>query len=447
MNLYRNLRRQVSLFFLGLVFLFPTSGLYGQILTLTPSLSVSERYDDNIFQQSSNTEDDFVTTLTPGLRLRYNPSADTLFDLDYRIAIERFADHTDQNQISHLGFFRFDSALTRLISLNVRDRLVITEEQEDRVVEIDDATGLRPVSDQARRRTIRNRGNAALDVRIAPRIIVGLLLDSLFVDVDVPDEVDEFRYTVGLNIGYLTHIARESRVSLDYKMTFHNFDENEPVPSEDEQADFDVQTMSINFRHAFNPKLLGDFAVGYSMTSSDDSGIDEDTALTAQVRITRTLRTGQIVLGYLRGFTSGAGEGGSVIADTFTLSASAHVTPKITTSLEANVSFFDFRQEGGDDRYFWTIRPALTYQMLRFWNFVLSYDVASTQFDNPDEADRLDQRLRFTSRFILRDQLFLDLTYRYASRKFSGGDELSGGAEFDRNQIFLMLTYAPSFFL
>src|SRR5262245_50250298 len=46
-------------------------------LVLVPFLAVSERYDDNIFQDSSNKESDFITAVTPGIRLHYLPQPET----------------------------------------------------------------------------------------------------------------------------------------------------------------------------------------------------------------------------------------------------------------------------------------------------------------------------------------------------------------------------------
>src|SRR5713101_8229891 len=39
-----------------------------QRLTLTRSLSVGERYDDNIFETRTNKQHDFITVLSPGIR-------------------------------------------------------------------------------------------------------------------------------------------------------------------------------------------------------------------------------------------------------------------------------------------------------------------------------------------------------------------------------------------
>src|SRR5262245_3126024 len=42
-----------------------------QRLTLTPLLSLGERYDDNIFATQTNEQHDFITVLSPGIRVQY----------------------------------------------------------------------------------------------------------------------------------------------------------------------------------------------------------------------------------------------------------------------------------------------------------------------------------------------------------------------------------------
>src|SRR5262249_19638821 len=62
--------------------------------TLTPFLSIGERYDDNIFLTPSRDKvDDFITLPAAGIRIRYRPSFVTALDFDYRLDGEVFARH------------------------------------------------------------------------------------------------------------------------------------------------------------------------------------------------------------------------------------------------------------------------------------------------------------------------------------------------------------------
>jgi hypothetical protein len=274
-----------------------------------------------------------------------------------------------------------------------------------------------------------------------------LLFDSLIDDVEEADEVDEFRYTFGAEFGYLTNIRRESRLRLFYDVTLHSFSENAPLlPGQTERPDFQVHTINVGYLHAFSPTLVGDAAVGYAITTSDDTTEDDHAAFVANLGLTKTLRDGRIALRYRRTLTSGRGEGGSVLADIFTLTILTGLTPKITAGLSSNLSFFDFQAAGDEDedRTFWVIRPSLAYQMLRFWRLSFDYEFSSTNFESSTQADRTEHHLIFTSQFTIREALFLSLIYRYSARQFGDG-ATDGDQDFKRNEVLLSVSYAPTF--
>jgi hypothetical protein len=210
-------------------------------------------------------------------------------------------------------------------------------------------------------------------------------------------------------------------------------------------ADFAVHTAKTGVRHDFSPTWSGDIALGYAVVTSVDPVLDGDASIVANIGITKTLRTGQASFNYRRGVISGGGEGGSVIADTFTVSFSAGLTAKITAGLSSNLSFFNFQQAPRSSRLFWTIRPSLVYQMLRFWSLSVACDYAVTDFDRADRADQHDLQWTFISQFALQERLFLNLTYRYTSRQFDEVTPSDRTREFDRDEIMLTVTFAPPF--
>ena len=438
--------RSLLLLWTAIILLYSAITASGQILTLTPSLSLSERYDDNIFEVHSGKSDDFVTVVSPGVLLRYVPRRDAELNLEYQADFEFFAGHTDQNNVSQRGLLRFAGPLTRSLSVNARESLIITEEPNNRRLEIDEVIGLRPVSEQGRARTLHNRADVRLDAQLAPRALLGLLFESVIDNVNIPQEVDEFQYTIGAEFGYLVHIARASRVTVAYDVAFHTFSQNAPGAAGGiTVADFNVHTAKVGFRHALSPTLSGNIAIGYSVVTSDDPTQDGNSGIAADLGITKTLRTGQAAFTYNRGFTSGGGQGGTVIADVFTVSFATNITPKVTAGLATNLSFFNFQRATDVDRLFWTIRPDLAYQILRFWRLSLAYDYALIDYDRATIADQYTHRLTFISQVALKERLFLNLNYRYTSRRFSTGAAFSGTQEFDRNEIMLTLTYAPTF--
>ena len=93
-----------------------------QRLTLTPLLSLGERYDDNIFETPTDKQHDFITVLSPGIRVQYLPTAPTLgtqFDFDYRANIEFYADHSSQNNVGHLLSLTLTSPLAPSLDVSM----------------------------------------------------------------------------------------------------------------------------------------------------------------------------------------------------------------------------------------------------------------------------------------------------------------------------------------
>lgn len=61
---------------------------------ITPSFSVAEVYDDNIFATASDRESDFITRFTPGIRVGYESAPLTLLGR-YAFDAELFAEHSE----------------------------------------------------------------------------------------------------------------------------------------------------------------------------------------------------------------------------------------------------------------------------------------------------------------------------------------------------------------
>ena len=427
------------------------SGGPGQRLLLTPSLSLGERYDDNIFETQTNKQDDFVTVLSPGIRAQYlstEPTVGTQFDLVYRADAQFFADNSSQNDVAHRLFLTLESPLTPSLEVCVRNLLVVTEEQFGRDERLSDPTGLRPTSQQQRARTIRNEAEGRVDVRLGGRLSLGVLFGSLVEDVDVPQELDEFRYTVGTELGYVVNVVRDSSVFVGYQVTFESFRDNGIVPQGGGGASFQVHEISTGVRHALTPTLAANAELGYSFTSSDAPQNDDHSAVTADVGLIKTFHIGQASLRYVRRLRSGEGEGGAVIADTVSAATFINLTGKLTAGLGSNVSWFDFQgmttgSLNRTNRRFWSVRPSLIYQPLLRWLAAVAYAYEYTDYTDSTLANITNHRLFLDTQFAIRDWLVLGLSYSYSARRLQGNITV-GGDEFSRNQVMLTVTASPS---
>jgi predicted porin len=66
--------------------------------TLTPGITLRQEYNDNIYLDADNEEDDFITTLTPTLLVSWGtPRID--LSLDARIMFQKYANNSDEDRI------------------------------------------------------------------------------------------------------------------------------------------------------------------------------------------------------------------------------------------------------------------------------------------------------------------------------------------------------------
>jgi len=419
-----------------------------QRLTLTPFLSVGERYDDNIFLTESQKESDFITIPAAGIRLRYAPSPATFGSFDYRIDGEIFAKHTEENAISQQGDLRFASQINPSLLLNISDSFISTPEPLQKFLSIDQATGLRTLSQQARTRTTSNTAAGAVELRLAERAIVNFLFEHFLQNVDSTQELNESHYRIGTEVGYLTDVARRSKAYLSYVATFYTFSENGTTAPNSRLADFRVHTMMAGWRHTFSPTLSGDAALGYGLTQSDDPATGNHGGIVARLNVTQKLRDGQVSFSYNRNFTSGGGFGGTIREDALFATFLWQVTPKVTTIFASRFSLYDFLGEPAlgtaEQRSFLALRPGLAYQILPLMNVAFYYAYESTDFKKPNPRVD-DHKLTLIAQMALRERLFLSLTYDYSLRHLSGPAPTLNVTDFSRNQVLLLLTYAPTF--
>jgi opacity protein-like surface antigen len=153
--------------------------------------------------------------------------------------------------------------------------------------------------------------------------------------------------------------------------------------------------------------------------------------------------------------TSGQAEGGVVREDTVSAGASLNLTGKLTARLDTNVSWFDFlgvtastpivtTSTFNSNQRFSSVRPGLTYQILRPWGVSMAYSYEYTDYTDRTLANITDHRLSLGTSFALREWLVLGLAYRYGARRLHGNTTLTGVNEFTENQVSLTLTARPT---
>ena len=93
----------------------------------------------------------------------------------------------------------------------------------------------------------------------------------------------------------------------------------------------------------------------------------------------------------------------------------------------SNVSWFNYQSvtmitltSDNSDQRFLSIRPGLTYQILRPWGVSVAYIYEYTDYTDSTIANYSDHRLFLSTQYALREWLMLGLSYRYGARHVHG---------------------------
>ena len=167
--------------------------------------------------------------------------------------------------------------------------------------------------------------------------------------------------------------------------------------------------------------------------------------------LTKTFNDGQASLGYARRFTADGSTGNVVIDDTVIAMASINLTGKLTARFDSNVSWSNFQgvttitpTSDNSDQRFLSIRPSLTYQILRPWGVSVAYIYAYTDYTDSTFANLSNHCLSLSTQYALREWLVLGLSYRYGDQRQHGNVSQVGVNEFTDNQVMLTVTASPA---
>jgi hypothetical protein len=312
-------RVQESGFILGFVFiglcLFPIQVVFAQYhFELTPRLSVSEVYDDNIDLDSTDEKSDFITTVSPGITFdALSENQDIL--VRYAPTFAWYGKYDDNDTVRHSGTLQVDRDLTQHLAFNMTDTYIKSEEPIEETVGVE---GVR----RTRNTYQRNTGSAALryifgtenacvfgydhswlennDITLDDGTIQnpfgsvtywfnikdGMELDYEFTQAifwrdEAPAERDDYK-GYGAGIRYIRRFTPHSTGSLRGHFTDRRFERT--------IEDYQVYDGSVDFEHAFSPHLSAAAGGGYFLQKREVS--DDVTGYSYHVSLIKAVERG-----------------------------------------------------------------------------------------------------------------------------------------------------------
>jgi hypothetical protein len=241
----------------------PTLGAAQGRWTVTPSLTLSERYDDNLFGTAHDRHSDFISEITPGLALSYESEAFTL-GASAAATGQIYADDSDldnfgenRNATFSLGYRPTQQLTLKLVGnyAHTNDPAAFVVGNSAPVVAAA-ASGAPfvPTVEISRREATLYSMLAGVGYRVDPRWL--LEGSYAFVFIDEKGATDSQSHTISLGTRY--DATRTDQVFVDVKVGYFDADESDTSVA-----------LIPGWARQWTPTLRTSIAVGPRVTDSD----------------------------------------------------------------------------------------------------------------------------------------------------------------------------------
>ena len=287
-----------GLFFIFLILFTPILFLESRAfasLTLTPSLSISEQYNDNFLFLGDHREEDLNTTIGSGLILTYsNPYF--IMGAHYRAGAAVSRKIAEGNRYTQ--YLNFNIALP-FLSRKYRGVDIRITETSDFTPEIP----AKPLGGPAERAftttlgridTFRNTASIGLSYSGIPRWVTDFNYRNLIVQYEgnplITRLEDSMSHHIDMSEAYT--LSSRTRFNILYGIVVNEFEFRDG---------FTEQRMTVGGEHRFNSRLFMSGSIGGSFLTGNT------TALVSEIGLTNKIEKADLKLGYVRRVTTGEG--------------------------------------------------------------------------------------------------------------------------------------------
>ena len=251
-----------ALFFLLItLFLFPMICMAESRFELTPRISVSQVYDDNIFLDNTNEKSDSLTTVSPGINMIIS-SINRSLSLDYSPTWVFYDEYDENDTVRHAGNLAFWQNIAEHVKFNLTDTFRKSEEPFE---DIEDVEGVRSTRNTYKR----NTGSASLLYQFGPEDTVTFgFRHSLLENEDVTLDDGKIQNPFG-NVTYWLDV--KNGLVFDAGLTDANFSRDDGTIAGD---DYTGHAAGIQYIHRFTQNKR--VSIGYDITARDFDGRTED---------------------------------------------------------------------------------------------------------------------------------------------------------------------------
>ncbi len=386
-----------------------------------PALELEESYDSNIDLDSDNETSDFITRLSPELRLE-EVSATRTFAASYTMNLYNFNSHDENNYIGHGAELSWDQRLSRNLSWHIMDTYYRSEEPLE---EDPEYTGVRRTRNEYSRNTVdtgftyqfgaEDRVTVSYldnrlqntdpeiedDVEYGPGLELeywltrshGLILGYSWSRIDYEDE-EPSNEANEIGLGYQWRWSPHTTLHLDYGLVLFSSkgDTQDPDYRDDYNDDYNVQSIAAGFDHDFGPSYSLSAFLGCFFYNPKESGSDKGAVY--GLDLVRSFSRGSVTLSGEGGYRldySGAEAEGFTEYRGVSLSPTYSISPRIELYASTSYMYEKAEEEERTRDETWEASVGTSYEIL-YWltgAFELTQRERSSSEDDDEYRDSL----------------------------------------------------------
>jgi hypothetical protein len=319
--------RSIIVMIIVTIFVIPSLSSAQAQVEFTPSLSLNESYDDNLYLDRSDKKYDYITTVSPGINLNILSQRGHL-SLGYAPTFVKYNKEELNDTVRHSGNLALDQELTRHLSLDLSDTYI---KSEDPIEETEGIEGVRDTRNPYWRNTFQVNLQSVIgtesvfslgykqvmleneDITIddgttqTPFVTLtywfntknGMELNSSYIEADFSSDDDTLSGDdyIGSDAGfrYLHRFTRHTMGFIGYDLAGRDF--------EGLSEDYIVHSGDVGLEHSFSPELSLALSGGYFFQEIDGTdGSDDTSGYSYDVNLTRLFERGSFSIGGQGGY-------------------------------------------------------------------------------------------------------------------------------------------------
>ncbi|HIK58860.1 MAG: hypothetical protein ABGZ19_04480 [Verrucomicrobiales bacterium] len=343
-------------------------------ITLNSSVSLSEKYNDNLFFSRLNREADYTTTVNSRLTLTFT-SQNLIFSGSYLGSGEIQARHSEANRYRQTASFEIDlpflSRQIKGVDVKITENVTYTPElpafetREGIQSSVSNQTLTNEGIQVGRTDTFRNHAGITASYSWSQRMNTTLSYDNTITRYEAEELKDSTIHGFGLASGY--QFFRRTGGTASYRATLTDFDRSEKELS---------HQFSMGAKHRLTSTLSFNGDLGVAKASSGP------TRLTVNGGLSKGFKNGNIKFRYNSGIGSG---GGVTTTSTFSKRMTGHGTWDMGQNLSASLNFGYGRNKTLSGQVFKTTTydagAGVTVVLLRWLNARLDYSYLNQKAD------------------------------------------------------------------